>query len=375
MTKGDKSMKKMLAILLLLCLCLPSVGLAETRTIGLIDEYETTSFWKEHPDVKRRSINYNWRDGMDNVFLNTEGVDVLYCYTDNIDLERLIKSGMLADLSKSEPICKAVERMHPDVQKLITDEEGHILALPLRLHTAAVYWMQDAWNEAGFTEADVPQSYTELLDFLEAWIVRIQANPEKNLCVSRLHRSWNTAVEKDSYVVWLMTTLRCAWELQQRHAGKDVNYNDPEFIALAERTMTVGRALNAAEPKVKKRQDRLELFCSQLNGFYPIDDNGQDVSLSHTLPLRITSDQPALTRAYLDVCIVRKDTGVYDDVLKLLESYLDFNSQQPYLTYALYTDAQPFAFVKDRRYGSYAITARWLGGFPQLYGHLDVLPL
>lgn len=92
MTKGDKSMKKMLAILLLLCLCLPSVGLAETRTIGLIDEYETTSFWKEHPDVKRRSINYNWRDGMDNVFLNTEGVDVLYCYTDNIDLERLIKA-------------------------------------------------------------------------------------------------------------------------------------------------------------------------------------------------------------------------------------------------------------------------------------------
>lgn len=367
-------MKKLMITIWLICLFLPLAGLAETRTIGLINEYERTSFWEEHPDVKRDFIHYNWREGMDNIFLNTEGADLLYDYTDNVDLELLRDSGMLADLSQSSLICEAVERMHPDVRRLITDEEGHIYALPLRVSTGAVYWMQDAWAEAGFTEADVPQSYTELLDFLEAWIQRIQAKPEKNLCISRLHRSWNTAEERDSYVVWMMTTLRCSWELQQRHAGKAVNYDDPAFIALAERTMTVGRALNEAEPKVKKRQSMQELFSSQLNGFYPFDDNGLEVSLSHTLPLRITRDQPALTRAYLSVCMVRRDTDVYDVVLRLLESYLDLDSQRPYQTYGLYTDTQPFAFEGDRHYSPFTITESWLKDYYSYTGTLMFCP-
>ena len=361
-------MKKVLALLLLVCLCL--TALAETRTIGLINEFENTPFWKENPDVKRNSIRYNWRDGMTNVFLNTEGADVMHSYTRYMDMDVLLESGMVADLSKSEKICEAVNRMHPDVQRLITDEEGHILALPSELHTYSVYWMPDAWEKAGFTEADVPQSYTELLDFLEAWIARIQAEPEKNLCVSRLDIGWTTAAERASYVVWLMTNLRYAWEFQQRYAGQKVNYNDPEFIALAERALAVGRALNDAEPSPKKRLERLELFHSELE--QPMENNGRNFSLGHTIPLRITRDQPALTAASSYVCLVRGDTGVYEDVLGLLESYLDVN--RPASTYALYTDTQPFHYDGERKYSPCTVTERWLEDFRSYTGTLVFYP-
>lgn len=112
--------------------------------------------------------------------------DLFGLVTSNEDVESFKAARVLADLSGSEIIRDAVSRMRHQTQRLLTTEDGGIVGLPNAHMLRPLYWDQEAWDAAGLTSADVPQSFTELLDFLEAWAARVASSPEKPSALFRL---------------------------------------------------------------------------------------------------------------------------------------------------------------------------------------------
>lgn len=241
-------MKRRIIGLLLALSCLFSVALAE-RPMRLLD-VSPSSFLKKHPEIRAEDMVFDPFGDHLALMQSDNAPDLMAMYTMNDDLGAYKQANVLADLSQSEIIREAVSRMPQSAQAFVTDRDGRILALPLSHHIQPFYWLSDAWEAAGLTQADVPQSYMELLDFLESWLARIEQAPEKNICVTRMVR-WNSGTEKLNYAYWLLSLLVHVQETQRCASATPMPFESPDFIQAAERARTIGLSLYAAEPREK----------------------------------------------------------------------------------------------------------------------------
>ena len=351
-------------LLFALCMALSCAAWAENREpIRLID-IDPTSFWKDN-GIRKTNVSYDpWGDSVA-LLRGENAADLMVLRSYNDDFAVFRDSGLLADLSASEAIREAVDRMTPAIRQLITADDGRILALPYRAGLHPFYWSQEAWDAAGLTEADVPQSYEELLDFIERWIERIQDEPKKDVCVSRL-TTWNTGTEKYNYCWWLMETLLTSWELQQRHAGEAVHFGTAEFAALAERTRELALALYEAEPRQKKRAAMLELFQNDLRGG-KYANGGSEYGISHTVPLRVTADQPLVMSAYMEMYVVREGSDWRDEAIAFLEQQLSEDDWR--FIHCLYEDFDP------DDYADCWVTRGWLADYRAYEGEMLFTPV
>lgn len=297
---------------LLLCASALADGLPPLRWAGTMYE---GNYWKEH-GIRTAAPDYHWVSGAE--LLQKDNAPDLYSdCTDVVDFERMKAANVLADLSGSAEIRQFVERTRPEIQSLVTGEDNHILALPLRASTNPVYWRQEAFDAAGLSQP--PQSYTELLDFAEAWAERVQKNPDTEVCFTGTMYFGKNA--RYNYTLWLLDFLLDAWEMQAYEAGVPVTFDTPEFIALLDRTKAVGKLLHEAEPSDAKRRDMLPLFWNQHGSSGPDGwfNGGREEGLSHTVPFRITAEQPALMRASADLWMVRADSPYAEACIRFFE--------------------------------------------------------
>lgn len=358
-------MNKIACMLLTICL-LASSALADTRPPMRLMDVSSSAYWKQHPEINQKAMIYDWHIDPLTHLQSDNAPDLLLLRTYNDDFAAIRDAGVLADLSQSEAIRDAVSRMRPDAQALVTTEDGRILGLPILQMVLPFYWYQDAWDEAGLTADDVPQSYVDLLDFLDAWAERVAEQPEKNVCVTRTFL-WSGGKEEYHYSKWLISTLTIDWVMQKQYAGEAVCFHTPEFIALAERTRNIGQKLYAAEPSEKKRQKMLQLFENDMEGGEHAN-NGRDDGLSHTIPYRVTNDQPVLMKADMDICCVRADSLWLQEALDFMTYYKD---EQPFFfRYALYTDFKPGEYAYEDGGGSAIISKGWLEDFSAYDGTL-----
>lgn len=256
------------------------------------------------------------------------------------------------------PICPgsaiirdAVSRMRPETQRLLTTEDGKILGLPNAHMLRPLYWDQEAWDVAGLTTEAVPQSFTQLLDFLDVWIERTEASSKKNVCVIAFPD--NSAIdESDRDAAWLVSLLLTTWETQKRYTGDDITFNTSEFIALANRAREVGQKLYQSEPPLKKRPKLLQLFCDETiePGDYAF--GGRDYGLSHTIPLRITADQPALLRADAVIQCIHANSKWLDTAKAFIED--EMNAVHWTLRYSMDMDFLP------GKYDGGSVSAGWM---------------
>jgi len=308
-------MKRIINFLVLICILFSSIALAEDtraplRLGGTITE---TDYWK-NSGIPTARPNYGWDDYMTIVQSDT-APDLYSLHTGSDDFSALKNADMLANLSGSEIIQTWTDRLRPDIKSLVTTEDGIIVGLAEYVFLLPMYWRQDAWDAAGLTKEDVPQSYTALLDFLEKWMERIEEKPEKNICVADMIDSG-----KNSYVRWLLDMLINSWEMQKYYAGETLNFNTPEFIALLERTQDIGMRLYEMEASEKKRQNKLQLFENYSGG--ERYNAGRNYGLSHTVPFRITRDQPELMRGMARISIVRMNSEWLSEIIGCMENSL-----------------------------------------------------
>ena len=310
-------MKRFYALLLTLYLLLSFALAEESRPpLRLGGPMAGAGYWKEH-NILTTSPDYGWDNYM-TIAQQDNAPDFYGFHTAGDDFLAPKNAGLLADLSSSEIIQASTERLRPDIRRLVTTEDGKIIGLPGRMGFVMplpVYWRQDAWDVVGFTKEESPKSYTELLDFLEKWMERARENAGKNICVADTFGS-----NKDGYVHWLLDILISTWEMQQYQAGEVLNFNTPEFIALLHRTQDIGLRLEKTEPSEKKRQNMLQLF-ENYNGGSRYND-GREYGLSHTIPFRITGDQPELMRGIAAIAVVRADSPWLNEIIGCLEDDL-----------------------------------------------------
>ena len=344
-------------ILLILC-CVMLVGCAfadEPVTLRLYEIDARTSFLKNHPNLKVVDVSGDPFGSKVKLLKSENCPDALMLRTASDDFQALRRAGLLNDLSSSDEITRIICRMPHWVQYEVVSEYGHIYGLPILHHIYPFHWNREAWKAAGLSREDAPQSYAELLDFLEKWI----ENPVDTVCISHLTR-WNTGTVKYNYCYWLMEFLLQSWEMQQRYAQEGVDFNHRELIALAERTRTVGLALYKAEPRNKSKLP--ELFENCLNGMgYPVQDYG----MSCTIPMRITEDQPALCKASMSIAVIPSSSAHPEEALLLLE---DYARVQWKINYTLFMDYQPDAFDNN------TVTQGWLNDYWNYNGTFVYFP-
>ncbi|MCI5956334.1 MAG: extracellular solute-binding protein [Clostridiales bacterium] len=361
-------MKKLISLLLALCVLLPAAALAgdgrKPMLLLGVDYYnpkvKEPTFWKRHPEIPIEDCFYFAFDDWSKL-IPEKKPDLVEFDCGQFNFYQFRETGVLADLSVSEVIREATERLRPDIKALVTTVDGRILAAPLRAWSYPLMWNQEAWDAAGYTEADVPQTYPELLDFLESWIERIKKNPVKNVSAACVTNYAEIDLYRD--VGWLIALLIETWEMQCAYAGEPLNFDTPEFIDLLKRTRKVGLALFKAEPRTKKRRSRMLLFSGD-------DGEGKEYGYSHAIPLRISREQPPLYYAGMRMLAVHADSQWKDEAIAYIEEQLQPERMQ--LPNLLYTDFQPGTYEAWGK--AYTYTEGWLRDMDNLEGHFVFAP-
>lgn len=328
-------MKKLFATLLAL-MTLTSTASAETLRLYLTRAPET--FIKAHPEVEivhqdnERDPDYYTTAELSGPMMTREfNWDVFPLYVDRADAHLLMEKGYLMDLSGSEVIRDAVARMHPAIAEQCM-YDGKIYAVPEYFRESDNILMVNmkCWEEAGYTPEDIPQSFSALLDFIEAYVTRRENDPDLTINVSGVLDDYMYGPE--TYPRWLVTMLLDSYMDQVNYAGEPLRFNDPELESLLERTMAVSKRIYALEPS--KSSEMIEPGLFGVPGFTDWTE------LQRTrVDLRIREDQPSLFTGYLKLTAVSVTTKNPELAIELVEDSL--MELWPDSAVLVYADAEP----------------------------------
>ena len=337
-------MKKLFALILAL-LTMTSTACAET--LRLYDISPSDDFRAAHPDVEIiTNHDENLRfffSGMElNNALLTGGFawDAFETPSPYTDLQLLYKKGYMLDLSGSEVIREVISRLHPDIAALCM-YDGRIYGVPTYI-TYAEYpttvW-PEMWLEAGYTQEDVPQTFGEYLDFIDAWLDRREN--DSNLTLNVFAQFQPFTYDIHSYPRWLVDALLDSYIGQTLYAGKTLRFDDPDLIPLLEKARAVGERIFIYEPTKTDDNSNYGLFGGAL------EELEYSQLAEWQVDLRIHEDQPTILQFWLNVAGVY--AGVENPALAIaaVEDYVQealheavYDRRRAHVE-LLFTDGQP----------------------------------
>ena len=342
-------MKKLFALLLAL-LTLTSTACAET--LRLYDVFVSDSFKADHSDItffsnhddNVRFFYYGVMELHNALLAGTFDWDVFKTFTHETNLRLLMEKGYLLDLSSSEIISDFVSHLYPDIaaQCMV---DGKIYAVPTEIweHSSPKLVWPDMWLEAGYTEADVPQTFSEYLDFIDAWLDRREDDPSLTLNVFADFTPFQYDIH--SYSGRLVDELLDSHIAQLLYAGQPLSFSDPDLIPLLEKAKAVGERIFRYEPTKTDSNSNYGLF------------NYTSLALHERAPwqvnLRIHEDQPLLQSYFLPMTAVYAGASDPELAIAAVEDSLFFYfSEDSYLTHmaSLRVDGQP---VRNSDYEPY----------------------
>lgn len=307
-------MKKLIHFLLTLCLTVSlvaSVACAENIvTYGGTLAYEVgyEEFLKDYPNT-----TIDWPDqvypstsAFTTALLTREfDCDLFTWPTNAVDWPTLIDKGYCLDLSGSHTLMEMVGQMHPRIAEQAM-KNGRLYALPTNITFRFYQINEDIWTRAGFTLADVPQSFPELLDFLERWCDRIEEEPKANI---RVIGGWDSSsYTKSSYISLLSHMLIEESMMQMQYAGEQLYFDDPVLLTLLERCFSIGERLYRLEP----HSDTYALLEESARDVWP-------ASSDLVVYRRLNDAQPKLMEASVSMWAVYPSTDKADLCIALLE--------------------------------------------------------
>lgn len=279
-------------------------------TYGGTLEYEVGygDFLKDHPDMKTdwpSQVYYSTSAFVTALMTKEYYCDMFTWGTDAVDWHALMEKGYCFDLSGSKALMEMVSQMHPSIAAQAF-RDGHLYALPTSVGFSFLQISEDVWAKAGFTLEDVPQSFPELLDFLESWCDRIEAEPEAEI---RVMGGWDSGnYTKSAYISKLAHMLLDVAMMQMEYVGEELRFDDPELLTLLKRCFTVGKRLYRLEP----RRDTYALFEESARDVWPI-------SSDRVVYLRLNNAQPKLMEAKAYMWAIYPATDKVELCVELLE--------------------------------------------------------
>ena len=247
----------------------------------------------------------------------------------------LIEKGYCVDLSDSEIIANAMEKIYPNIAALGM-KDGHIYAVPVSITFRNTLFNQDALAMCGLDDEPTPQSFPELLGFADRWCNLIEENGAYEGL--RLHAGWVPDLYGEgTYSAWLISLLIDSYISQTQYAGEALDFNNPELIALLERCMTVGRRLYALESKPRNTDsgDGIGFLVTAPQNLWPTNTD-------QIICFRLNDQQPAILKAEVVMYAVYSGSNQTMLTIQLLESILA-GEEHPdnFQRQLLYTNAEP----------------------------------
>lgn len=220
--------------------------------------------------------------------------DVFAVTTEYHDLVNVLSSGYCLDLTDHADIAALLSEMHPAIAAAAY-RDGRIYGVPTEVSTRQnLFYDQDAWALAGYSGADVPTSFTALLDFLEGWIERIRVNPVENVCVTNAFSK--DSISGNSYTLWLLEILLRSYVYQCEVTGTTPSFDDPTLLPLLERVKNIGAELLAYDD-FRHAKASLFVYVSNAPQLIP-----------RLIPTRLTENDPLFIPATVTLACVRADS-------------------------------------------------------------------
>ena len=333
----------------LICLVIITLGLvifgyasAETIQVNypnllLINAEAVEAFVQKHPEATIVSVDPEknvWYGSTSELatalIARTLQSDIFPIETSVNNWNVIMEKGFCLDLSSSELLMDAINQMYPQIRELLM-KDGHLYAWPQGFTFTYMQVVEDVWCEVGYTLEDVPKSFPALLDFLETWCDRVEADPYLNVRVMGGLQE-QPMLTPDFYSSWLLELLMKEIVMQQQYAGKPLSFGDANTVALMQRCLDVGARIVALESN----------SSSSLEGlFFSTTWNVLPDTETHIVYLRLDEAQPMLTRAYVDLLAVYAGTEHPELCIDLLECLM--TNPSPYLAIDqfCYPDAEP----------------------------------
>lgn len=287
---------------------------------------EYAAFVEMHPDVSvqtESNVYYNTQQVLNGFLTGELPYDVFSMTSQSFDIRLLMEKRYLAPLTAQPGIREALEQMYAPILEQMT-YNGEIYGVPYGCSILYHAYSPEAWAEAGLTEADVPDSFAGLLDFLDAWILRMDEQPLDHISVCNAFDEEQYGAH--SYILYLVQALVDNHIMQSSYAGEPLRFDTPQFRELLTRCQAIGQKLYALEP-VQKGQYALLEEQSTLN------------NLRYCIPLRLTEEQPALIKASVTASFVNVRTSEPELAMDFLT--LRLRETDPQTMVYLYPHAQP----------------------------------
>lgn len=295
-------------LLLFCCLALPTVCAENTVLPNIVLHLNGVStsnvgdYFTLHPNVKIADDEYrdytSTGEIITELLLDSFPYDIFKVHNLCIDYSVIIDKGYCLDLSSSEIIRNAIDRMYPAYTAACV-KDGKIYAVPTNAQLNYTSFSTEALAETDFGEVTVPTTFPELLDFVEQWVEYLKDHPESNVALAG-KRVWGDAsfYHDYSYTQLLVETLLDCYIMQKEYAGESLNFNNDELIALLKRCSELGQALYQYDQGEKCTGS---ILCG-------VQSTVIDLKY-HVMPMRINESQPALITATLNVCAVSAKTA------------------------------------------------------------------
>lgn len=128
-------------------------------------------FLVDHPET-RVSLSDQYFDTLEkfaqSMVSGETAVDVFSLSSTYAPLDRLIQKGYAMDLSGSAKLMETVKEMYPSMAEPCM-RDGKLYALPMGTDAWGLAYNVDVLEELELTQADVPKSFSEFLDFAQNW--------------------------------------------------------------------------------------------------------------------------------------------------------------------------------------------------------------
>lgn len=277
------------------------------------------AFGERHPDVRltvTKSLPANSTRALMNALQKRSfKYDVFVISSDKVDLSTLLSSGLLADMADDPSAAAILGQMHASLVRMVTWDD-QVFGMPCDVTPLAfLTWNPKAWAAAGFTEADVPTSFSSFLDFLDAWILRCEADPVANVCITNTFDEGQFGA--GSYTLWLMEMLVRNFIRQCELQGLPIRFDTDEWRALAERIRVTGAGLYRAD---KPFQSDLPLF----------EEYSLSSQLPYYVPTRLYDHDPICIPVRVSVMCIPSASDARKSAHDFLTVYFDCMTNRQY---------------------------------------------
>ena len=356
-------MKRMIARLLLCCLMLAAplpagAAAAPLRYAGAAQDLFTDWLEANHPDIAWEvDLGPDSTQEALQALESGDGPDLLMVESARVDLQALLQSGLVEDLSGNQEILLGLAQMYQPFQDMVTGADGAVYGAPYAVFNLTMHVIPSSWEAAGLSLEEAPQSVEELLDFALRWADLAQAGAVNNV---RLHTLEACGYPEDDrrYTLWLTDLVTQCWTMQAQEAGKPVIYDDPEFIALADRARTAGQNLAAAEEQPDAAS--LSLYDA---GMHRGMGYGAEALDENAFPLRIHAEDPFRTQGYCWLFVVRKGSAYAEECAEFLGDLIHQTDDGQRRNVKLYKEIPEHQFTATPSEDGYVFTPEWQASY------------